>query len=128
MSRRQYLQPRNAHFLLGGLSSVGIGILEDGMRGWDKDTGIPSRIISHNFVSTAPFLSAGCAAGVVSEYRKGSYFTATVAKPTGAPRLQMHMATHPGGTETVLEIPMRLVFKGARDVTMCFSTEAGPHQ
>jgi hypothetical protein len=116
-TRKQYLHFKNAHFMLGGLTSVGIGILEEGMRGWDKDTGIPSRIISHNAVSTAPFESADCTAGVVSEYGKGSYFTATEVKPTGAPRLQMHMPTRPGDTETVLEIPMRLVLKGARDVT-----------
>lgn len=87
------------------------------MRGWDKDTGIPSRIISHNAVSTAPFEGAGCGAGVVSEHGKGSYFTATEVKPTGAPRLQMHVATRPGDPETVIEVPMRLVLKGARDVT-----------
>jgi hypothetical protein len=117
MLRRQYLQLRNAHFLLGGLSSVGVEILEDGMRNWDQDTGVPSRIISHSAVSTEPFLHAGCVAGVVSEYEKGSHFTATKVLPTGAPRLQMHMATRPGNTERVLEIPMRLVLKGAKDVT-----------
>jgi hypothetical protein len=117
MSRTQYLQLRNAHFLLGGLSASGIKILEDGMQSWDKDTGVPSRIISHNCVSTAPFLRAGCHAGVVSEHGKGSYFTATKIEPTGAPRLQMHLPTRPGDIETVLELPMRLVLKGARDVT-----------
>jgi hypothetical protein len=61
--------------------------------------------------------TAGCHAGVVSEYGKGSYFTATEVEPTGAPRLQMQMATHPGNPETVLQIPMRLVLKGAQDVT-----------
>jgi hypothetical protein len=94
MSRKQYLQLKNAHFLLGGLTSVGIRILEEGMRGWDEDKGIPSRIISHNAVSTAPFENAGCDAGVISEYGKGSRFAATEVKPTGVPRLQMHTATH----------------------------------
>ena len=117
MSRKQYLQLRNAHFLLGGITSVGISILEDGMRGWDRETSVPSRIISHNTASTAPFLMASCAAGVVSRYGKGSYFTASEVKPKGAPCLQMHIATRPGDTETVLEIPMRLVLKGAQDVT-----------
>src|SRR5260370_24931529 len=117
MPRKQFLHLKNAHFMLGGLRSVGIGILEEGMRGWDKDTGIPSRIISHNAVSTAPFESADCTAGVVSEYGEGSYFRATEIKPKGAPRLQMHMAARPGDTKIVLEIPMRLVLKGAQDVT-----------
>src|ERR1700683_2083184 len=102
MPRKQYLHLKNAHFLLGGLTSVGIHILEEGMRGWDKDTGVPSRIISHNTTSTAPFERAGCDAGVISEYGKGSYFTATEVKPTGVPRLQMHKAKHSGDPETVI--------------------------
>lgn len=118
MSRNQYLQLRNAHFLLGGITSVGIEVLENGMRGWDKDTDIPSRIINHNLVSTAPFSGADCTAGVVAKYGRGSYFTASEVKPNGAPRLQMHLATYPGDTETVLEIPMRLVLKGAKDITV----------
>jgi hypothetical protein len=117
MSRKQYLQLRNAHFLLGGVTSAGISVLENGMRSWDEDTGVPSRIISHNAVSTAPMLRAACTAGVVSEYGKGSHFTASEVKPNGAPRLQIHIAARPGDTETVLQMPMRLVLKGAQDVT-----------
>ena len=116
MSR--YLHLQNAHLLFGGLTSVGLRVLEEGMAGWDKHTGIPSRIIRHNKRSWEPPLFTSAVAGIVSEEGKGSRF---VVEPNGGegrgPALQIIPMQSARGWQELIEVPLRYALKGARNLT-----------
>lgn len=119
MSR--YLNLKNAHFITGGLTSDALRILEEGLTAWDRDKGIPSRVIKHNKQRNAPANFANILAGLVCEEGKGTEFLVCPSTPDPGIRFRVQFDYSGRQCANWFEAPLRFMLKGAPDITKSYT-------
>lgn len=119
--RSEYINRRNvAWFLEGAIRPLGrvFAILEDGLRAWDQDTGIPSRLIQHWMRhETTPTFNRRLA-GIIATAGQGMSFVVQKedSQPSEGTRFQLYIDNRGRGPDIRLEVSWRYLLKSSKDV------------